>query len=52
MFVVYLTVPFMLLAIAVTVVPLVWAMRHHERWDREHSPVAVPAFRSEDRMAA
>lgn len=52
MFVIYLTIPLMLFAIAVTVVPLLWAMRHHERWETQHSPVAVPEFKSADRMAA
>jgi hypothetical protein len=28
----YLTIPIMILALAVAVVPLVWAMAHPERW--------------------
>jgi hypothetical protein len=30
----YLTIPIMILALAVAVVPLVWAMAHPERWSQ------------------
>jgi nitrogen fixation-related uncharacterized protein len=41
MLVFYLTVPFTILAIAVAVGPLLWAMKHQQEWE-ELPLVAAP----------
>ena len=41
MLIVYLTIPFMLLGLAVAVVPLLWATRSHEVWADAADPVVA-----------
>jgi hypothetical protein len=41
MLIVYLTIPFMLLGLAVAVVPLLWATRRHEAWADAADPVVA-----------
>jgi hypothetical protein len=39
MIIFYLTIPFMILALGVAVLPLTWALKHHEEWERSLTPV-------------
>ena len=45
MFVVYLTIPFMLFGIAIAVVPLLWAMWHRHQWEECSE---IPSAESDD----
>jgi len=48
----YLTIPFMILAIAIAVVPLIWTMRHHQTWEELPLRTSVPADVTDERVAA
>jgi len=41
MIIFYLTIPFMILALGVAVLPLTWALRHHEEWEKSLPPLAA-----------
>lgn len=43
MIIFYLTIPFMILALGVAVLPLTWALTHHEEWERSLTPVTTLA---------
>jgi len=55
MLIVYLTIPLMLLAMAVAVLPLWWATKYHQGWE-DHAKPAVstirPAYVVKDRATA
>jgi hypothetical protein len=46
MIIFYLTIPFMILALGVAVLPLTWALKHHENWDK--SLVTVSDFEEKE----
>jgi hypothetical protein len=48
----YLTVPFMILAIAIAVGPLIWTIRHHQEWEGSPMRAASPAKVPDERVAA
>ena len=47
----YLTIPFMILAVSIAVVPLLWAMKHHEKWENA-SQAEVMFFEREEELIA
>ena len=55
MFIVYLTIPLMLVGIAVAVLPLLWATKYHQGW-QDHAKAADstvrPSYVVKDRAAA
>jgi hypothetical protein len=41
MIIFYLTIPFMILALSVAVLPLTWALKHHEEWEKSLPSIAL-----------
>jgi hypothetical protein len=52
MLVFYLTVPFMILAIAIAVGPLLWAMKHRQEREELPLPAAPSTTAPDERVAA
>jgi hypothetical protein len=52
MLVVYLTIPFMLLAIAIAVVPLLWTMKRHQHLSGQLPIEVVHGNREAGRLVA
>ncbi len=48
----YLTIPLMILGIAIATVPLMWAMKHHDEWERSAAPLSVEFDDEEELIAA
>ena len=48
----YLTIPLMILGVAIAIVPLVWAMKHHEEWETSAAPTVLFEDSHDELLAA
>ena len=48
----YLTIPLMILGIAIATVPLMWAMKHHDEWEENAAPTPLHFDDEEELIAA
>jgi hypothetical protein len=52
MIVFFITIPLMILGIAIAILPLSWAMKHHEEWEASALPTPLEESRDEEPIAA